>query len=105
MLLALRCMRAAPGRSQAAGSCFFHSAAAVTMPWGPRAGKSLLERRASTLGERLESLVGRNGLANVVVVPGILRFLRLLHLCQIHVVHHAAILATASVLGAHAVDP
>ena len=54
--------------------------------------------------QRLERLVAGNGREQLVVVPAAFGFRRLLDLEQIHVVHHAAVLADLAVLGEHVVD-
>src|SRR3954467_15879061 len=65
---------------------------------------SLLHQRAARQFQRLERFVARNGREQLVIVPAALRFRWLLDLEQIHVVHHAAVLANPAVLGKHVVD-
>src|SRR6201995_3948153 len=58
----------------------------------------LLHQRAARRFQRLERLVAGHGGEQLVVVPARLGFRGLLDLEQIHVVHHAAVLADAAVL-------
>src|ERR1700739_717161 len=59
---------------------------------------SLLDQRTARRRQRLEGLLARNRRDQLVVVPLTFRFGRLLHLEQVHVVHHAAVVADAPVL-------
>src|SRR5215475_1881860 len=63
-----------------------------------------LHQRAARLFQRLERLVAGDGRQQLVIVPAALGLRRFLYLEQIHVVHHAAVLADAAVLGEHVVD-
>src|SRR5579863_1318235 len=78
--------------------------------YAPRNGEKnwpsgfLLHQRTARQFERLEGLTAGDGREQLVVVPAAFRFRRLLHLEQIHVVHHAAVLANVAVLGEHVVD-
>src|SRR5580693_6576572 len=58
----------------------------------------------SGLRKRLKGFFSRNGCDELVVVPRLLGFGRLFHFEQIHVVHHAAILADAPVMSKEVVD-
>src|SRR5215510_5853701 len=77
----------------------------VGHPAGAMSG-SAPHQRATALGERPERLVLRDGGAHFVIVPGTLRFRRLLDLEQIHRVDLAAVrahgtLAEQRVVGRH----
>src|SRR5262245_2836403 len=52
---------------------------------------SALHQRAAAIGQRAEGFVGRDGGADFVIIPGALRFRRLLDLEQIHRVDLAAV--------------
>src|SRR5262245_1020256 len=62
------------------------------------------DERTATLSQRPEGLVARNSGEQFVHIPGPFRFGRRLKQHQIHVVHHAAVLADMSVLGEKVVD-
>src|SRR5262245_39200055 len=62
-----------------------------------------LDERALAFAQRLGRLFGRNVAENLVVVPFCLGFARRLNLDEIHIVHHAAVLAHSS-LGEEIVD-
>src|SRR4051812_44871520 len=53
--------------------------------------KSALHQRAAALGQRPEGFIGRDGGAQLVIIPGRLGFRRLLHFEQIHRVDLAAV--------------
>src|SRR5262245_27480940 len=63
----------------------------------------LLHQRAGRIGWA-ERLVARDVRHDLVVVPGLLRFLRLLDLHQDQVVHHQAVLAQPAVAREEVVD-
>src|SRR3990167_3959524 len=71
------------------------TAARVFMP----ASSDFFHQRASAFRQGLKRLVAWNGVQHFVVVPGILRFFGLFDLHEVHVVHHAAVLADPAVLG------
>src|SRR5262245_54455731 len=56
-----------------------------------------LHQRAAAIRERAERLVGGNGRDELVIIVGVFRFFRLLHLEQIHRVNDAAVLANGDV--------
>src|SRR6478672_12310515 len=62
------------------------------------------DQRTATFLQRPKGLVARNSGEQFVHIPGSFRFGRRLKLHQIHVVHHAAVLADMSVLGEKIVD-
>src|SRR5262249_41629947 len=64
----------------------------------------LLDQRAARVLERLERDLGRDRRADAVVVPGLLRLARLLHLEEVHLVDHPAVLADVHVLAEHVGD-
>src|SRR3954449_3605959 len=63
-----------------------------------------LHQRAAALVQRTEGLVARHGGEQLVKVPLTLGLRRLLHLEQVHVMHHAAVDADLAVLGEEVVD-
>src|SRR3954470_5046480 len=66
----------------------------------PTRGRSLLRHKRTPRDiERLKRLVAGNSTQQLVIVPASLRFRGLLHLEQIHVVDHAAVLTNFAVPG------
>src|SRR5882757_10870084 len=65
---------------------------------------SFLHQRAARRFQRLERLIAGNRRQQLVVVPAAFRLRRLLDLEQIHVVHHAAVLANPAIFCEHVVD-
>src|SRR4051812_2723526 len=63
-----------------------------------------LHQRAAALVQRTEGLVARHGGEQLVKVPLTFGLRRLLHLEQVHVMHHAAVDADLTVLGEEVVD-
>src|SRR6476619_7623540 len=61
-------------------------------------------QRTARSFQRLERFVAGDRRQQLVVIPARLRFRRLLDLEEIHVMHHAAVLADLAVLGEHVVD-
>src|SRR3569832_2013344 len=57
----------------------------------------LLQQRAGGGRERPECLFAAHLLDELVIVPGVLRFGRRLHLHHVHVVHHQAVQADVAV--------
>src|SRR6516225_4287172 len=64
----------------------------------------LLHQRAFGFRQRLKCLVSRDRGNKLVIIPYPLGFRRLLHLIQIHLVDHPAVLSDLSVLGKEVVD-
>src|SRR6476469_5276643 len=62
------------------------------------------EERAATLAHWPERLLARNGLEDLVVVPGIVRLLGLLNLDQVHVMHHPTIGTEEAAIGEEIMD-
>src|SRR3979490_2055197 len=78
--------------------CFVAIAPRNDGPW-----PSFLHQRAARSLQGLERLIAGNGREQLVVVPAAFGFRGLLDLEQIHVVHHAAVLADPPVAGEKAV--
>src|SRR5215469_17857372 len=62
------------------------------------------KKRAATVAHRPERLLTRNGLEDLVVVPGIARLLWLLDLDKVHVVYHPTVKADETAIGEEIVD-
>ena len=84
--LTSRCDARGPARRAGAPPCYFFGAS------GHRPG------------DRAERLLAVHRLHHLVVVPRIFRFLRRLHLHDVHVVDHGAVGADVAALGEHVVD-
>src|SRR5215831_4970321 len=72
----------------------------------PCISASALHQRAAAIGQGTEGFVGRDGGAEFVIIPGALRFRRLLYFEQVHRVDLAAVgahhaLAEEFVVGRH----
>src|SRR3989442_5579807 len=68
-----------------------HPSPGFAPPLAPAQRGLLLDELAPTLIERTKSLLGRNGRADLVVIPRVLRLGRLLHLDQVRRVDLAAV--------------
>src|SRR6202044_3674321 len=64
----------------------------------------LLGQSTGRIGLRPVGFLPRHHLDHLVVVPRILRLCRVLHLHDVHGVHHQAVGANVPVLGEHIVD-